>query len=76
MAVARRALLEQLQADLLNHLEAIADSTSASAARDAAALSKELRAVTAELESLAPAEESGVDDLAARRAARRAEATG
>jgi hypothetical protein len=76
MAVSRRDLLELLQADLLTHLEAMADSTSASAARDAAAISKELRAVTAELESLAPAKESTVDDLAKRRATRRAEAAG
>jgi hypothetical protein len=74
--VARRDLLELLQADLLGHLEAMADSTSGSAARDAAAISKELRAVTAELESLAPAKESTVDDLAAKRAARRTEAAG
>jgi hypothetical protein len=76
MAVNRRELLELLQADLLTHLEYMADSTGASAARDAAALSKELRAVTAELESLAPVKESSVDDLTTRRAARRAKASG
>lgn len=76
MPVARRDLLELLQADLLTHLEGMADSSSSSAARDAAALSKELRAVTAELESLAPAKESTVDDLASKRAARRTAAAG
>ena len=74
MAIARRDLLEQLQAELLSHLDSLHDGESG--ARDAATLSKELRAVTAELESLAPVKESSVDDLAKRRAARRAEATG
>jgi hypothetical protein len=73
VVVTRRELLEQLQSELLAHLEAINGD---SAPRDAATLSKELRAVTAELESLAPVKESTVDDLAAKRAARRAEATG
>lgn len=73
MAVARRDLLEQLQSELLLQLETVHGAESA---RDAATLSKELRAVTAELEQLAPVKESTVDDLAARRAARRAEATG
>lgn len=74
MAIARRDLLEQLQAELISHLDALSDSESG--ARDAATLSKELRAVTAELESLAPVKESRRDDLAKRRASRRAEATG
>ena len=71
MPIARRDLLEQLQAELLAHLESVSGD---SGARDAATLSKELRAVTAELESLAPVKESSVDDLTKRRAARRAEA--
>lgn len=73
MAIDRRALLEQLQSELLVHLDSVHGDA---AARDAAALSKELRALTAELESLAPVKESSVDDLAKRRAARRAEAAG
>jgi hypothetical protein len=71
MPIARRDLLEQLQAELLEQMESV---NGESAARDAATLSKELRAVTAELESLAPVKESSVDDLTKRRAARRAEA--
>jgi hypothetical protein len=71
MPIARRDLLEQLQAELLEQMESVSGE---SAARDAATLSKELRAVTAELESLAPVKESSVDDLTKRRAARRAEA--
>lgn len=73
MAIDRRALLERLQADLLSAVESV---TNDGVARDLAVLSKELRALSAELESLAPAEESSVDDLARRRAARRAEAAG
>lgn len=65
----RRALLEHLQAELLTNLEmAPADKS--------AAISRELREITKELEQMAPAEVSSVDDLAKRRAARRAEATG
>jgi hypothetical protein len=82
MVIDRRTLLEQLQDKLLEHLEAtsVAEATEENehaywaGARDACALSKELRAVTAELESLAPVKESSVDDLTKRRAARRAEA--
>jgi hypothetical protein len=73
VAVGRRELLESLQAELLLQLESVHGAESA---RDAATLSKELRAVTAELESLAPAKESTVDDLAAKRAVRRTEAAG
>lgn len=73
MVVDRRSLLEQLQAELLMQLEAVHGAESA---RDAAVLSKELRALTAELESLTPVKESSVDDLTKRRAARRAEAAG
>jgi hypothetical protein len=69
MVLSRRDLLEQLQAHLLADLDECET-------REAAALSKELRAVTAELESLPGAEVSSVDDLARKRAARRAEAAG
>lgn len=71
MVVDRRTLLEQLQSELLVQLDSVSGD---SAARDAATLSKELRAVTFELESLAPVKESSVDELTKRRAARRAEA--
>lgn len=65
----RRAVLELIQRRLLEEF----DSTSG---KDAAVISKEMRAVTVELESLPSAKESTVDDLAKRRAARRAEAAG
>jgi 5-methylcytosine-specific restriction endonuclease McrA len=65
----RRAVLEQLQRKLLEEFDS-------ETGKDTAAISRELRAVTAELESLAPAKESTVDDLAAKRAARRTEAAG
>jgi hypothetical protein len=87
VTIDRRDLLELLQAELLGHLKAlradpddeIQESTSKgvqSGPRDAATLSKELRAGTAELEQLAPVKESRVDDLTQRRAARRAAAAG
>ena len=65
----RRAMLEHLQQRLLGDLEECET-------REAAAISKELRAVTAELEALPTGEVSSVDDLARKRAARRAEAAG
>lgn len=65
----RRDLLELLQRRLLEEFDS-------ETGKDTAAISRELRAVTAELESLAPVKESSVDDLTKRRAARRAEATG
>jgi hypothetical protein len=67
--VDRRAVLEQLQRKLLEEFDS-------ETGKDTAAISRELRAVTAELESLAPAKESTVDDLAAKRAVRRTEAAG
>lgn len=65
----RAAVLRLLQLRLLDEL----DSTTG---KDIAPISRELRAVQAELESLPAGQESTVDDLAKRRAARRAEATG
>lgn len=65
----RRDVLELLQRRLLEEFDS-------ETGKDTAAISRELRAVTAELESLAPVKESSVDDLTKRRAARRAEATG
>ncbi len=76
MAIERRTLLEQLQAQLIDHLDALDGADSPASARDAATLSKELRAITAELESLPSGEVSSVDDLAAKRAARRSAAAG
>ena len=65
----RRDVLELLQQRLLEELDS-------ETGRDVAVISKELRAVTAEMESLPTEKRSTVDDLAAKRAARRAEATG
>jgi hypothetical protein len=67
--VDRRALLEDLQSQLK-------DAFDTAMPRDKAVLAKEIRAVTAELESLPTGEVSSVDDLARKRAARRAEAAG
>lgn len=59
-------------------LEAIRDRLAAEMAgaegRDAATIAKELRAVMTELDALPGGEVSKLDDLAARRAARRADA--
>jgi hypothetical protein len=69
--VDRRAVL----GDLRRRLTAAFDVTEDP--RDLATLSKELRAVLAELDSLPGGEEADpVDDLAARRAARLADASG
>jgi len=65
----RRELLELLQRRLLDEFDS-------ETGKDAAVISKELRAVTAELEALPTGRKSTVDDLAAKRAARRAEAAG
>lgn len=65
----RREVLELLQQRLLEELDS-------ETGRDVAVISKELRAVTGEMESLPTEKRSTVDDLAAKRAARRAEATG
>lgn len=65
----RRDVLELLQRRLLEEFDS-------ETGRDVAVISKELRAVTAELESLPTGVRSTVDDLAAKRAARRAEAAG
>jgi hypothetical protein len=65
----RREVLELLQERLLGELEA-------ESGRDVAVISKELRAVTVELETLPSERKSTVDDLAAKRAARRSEAAG
>ena len=65
----RREVLELLQERLLGELEA-------ESGRDVAVISKELRAVMVELETLPSERKSTVDDLAAKRAARRSEAAG
>jgi O6-methylguanine-DNA--protein-cysteine methyltransferase len=67
--VERRDDLDLLQRRLLDEFES-------ESGRDIAVISKELRAVTSELESLPTGRVSTVDDLAAKRATRRAEATG
>jgi flagellin-like hook-associated protein FlgL len=62
-------------ADLRRRLSSALDDTDNP--RDLAALSKELRAIVAELDSIPGGEEvDTVDDLAARRAARLADAAG
>lgn len=67
----RRATLTDLRQRLTEAFDAADDP------RDLATLSKELRAVLAELDSLPGGEEADpVDDLAARRAARLANAAG
>jgi hypothetical protein len=67
----RRVTLTDLRKRLLDALEVTDDP------RDLATLSKELRAVMAEIDSLPGGEEADpVDDLAARRAARLADAAG
>lgn len=65
----RHAVLVLLQRRLLEELDS-------ETGKDIAPIARELRAVQAELESLPTGQESTVDDLAKRRAARRAEATG
>lgn len=65
----RRALLEHLRDRLI-------EEVGTAEGRDLAPLAKELRAVMTELESLPTGKGSTVDDLAQRRAARRAEAAG
>jgi cytochrome c len=67
----RRETLVDLRKRLAEAFEVAEDP------RDLTALSKELRAVVAELDQLSSAEEvDTVDDLAARRAARLADAAG
>jgi hypothetical protein len=67
----RRVTLTDLRKRLLDALDVTEDP------RDLATLSKELRAVMAEIDSLPGGEEADpVDDLAARRAARLANAAG
>jgi hypothetical protein len=67
----RRVTLTDLRKRLLDALKVTEDP------RDLATLSKELRAVMAEIDSLPGGEEADpVDDLAARRAARLANAAG
>lgn len=65
----RRDVLELLQQRLLGEL-------ASESGRDVAVISKELRAVTVELETLPSERKSTVDDLAAKRLARRTEAAG
>lgn len=66
----RRAALEAIRDKLAAELQDVTG-------RDAAAIAKELRATIAELDALPGGREvSKVDDLAARRAARRADAAG
>lgn len=66
----RASLLEAIQARLARDLDAVVLE------RDAAVISRELRAVAAEREQLTGGKESPLDDLAARRAARRTGTTG
>lgn len=67
----RRETLVDLRKRLADALDNVEDP------RDLATLSKEMRAVVAEIDSLPGGEEADpVDDLAARRAARLAEAAG
>lgn len=67
----RRETLVELRKRLADALDNVEDP------RDLATLSKEMRAVVAEIDSLPGGEEADpVDDLAARRAARLAEAAG
>ena len=66
----RASLLDAIQARLARDLDAVVLE------RDAAVISRELRAVAAEREQLTGGEESQLDDLAARRAARRTGTTG
>jgi hypothetical protein len=69
--VERRATLVDLRKRLAEALDHVEDP------RDLATLSKEMRAVVAEIDSLPGSEEADpVDDLAARRAARLADAAG
>lgn len=65
----RRAVLELAQRRLLEELDC-------ETGKDIAPIARELRAVTAELESLPTGKVSSVDDLANKRAARRAKAAG
>ncbi|KAB8179144.1 hypothetical protein FH609_004170 [Streptomyces sp. 3MP-14] len=66
----RRAILEAVRDRLAVELAAVEG-------KDAAAVAKELRATVAELESLPGGKEvSPLDELAARRAERRADASG
>jgi hypothetical protein len=65
----RRAVLELVQRRLLEEMDA-------ESGKDIAPLARELRAATLELESLPNGEVSSVDDLASKRAARRAAASG
>lgn len=66
----RRTALEAIRGKLATELEY-------ASGRDTAPIAKELRAVIAELESLPGGQEvSAVDDLSARREARRADAAG
>lgn len=74
-------LLEAIESgDRRESLQAIRDRLAAELAgaegRDAAAIAKELRATLAELDALPGEEEDTVDQLAARRANRIADATG
>lgn len=66
----RRAILEAVR-------DRLAEELAGAKGKDAAPLAKELRATLAELESLPGGKEvSPLDDLSARRAARRANAQG
>jgi hypothetical protein len=65
----RRALLEHVQGRLLEEFDSVTG-------KDAAVVGKALTDVTRELDSLPTGEESRVDDLAKRRADRRAAAAG
>lgn len=67
--VGRRELLEAIRAKLASELD-VAEG------RDAAVLAKQLADIARELESLPTGKGSSVDDLASRRAARRAAASG
>lgn len=70
MAVDRAADLELIRSRLIEEL-------AEASGRDVASIARELRATVADLDSLPSKErESPVDDLAARRASRRAQASG
>ncbi len=66
----RASLLRAMRDKLASELDSVVMG------RDAAVIARELRAVVAELEQVKPGEDSALDDLAARRAARLQDATG
>jgi hypothetical protein len=69
MTMPRRDVLDLVQRRLLEELDSVVG-------KDVAPIAKTLAEVSRELESLPTGEVSSVDDLARKRAARRAEAAG